>query len=131
MKKVMVRAWEIAREAAAKFGGRAIEYIAGALKMAWAEIKKPKFITVRVIYGWKSCYVAKIVGTHPRYKLDRQFLREDEKERSYSGKTGYNIYHIQDNGVYEKSSSGKKEYFVIENGVKKEIEYSDVLKLVG
>jgi hypothetical protein len=39
MKKVMMRAWEIAKQAAKKFGGRAIEYIALALREAWKEIK--------------------------------------------------------------------------------------------
>ena len=39
MKKVMEKAWRIAKEAAEKFGGRAIEYIAMALKEAWKEIK--------------------------------------------------------------------------------------------
>ena len=39
MKKVMTKAWEIAKKAAAKFGGRAIEYIALALREAWREIK--------------------------------------------------------------------------------------------
>ena len=40
MKNVMTKAWEIAREGAAKFGGKASEYFAKALKMAWAIIKK-------------------------------------------------------------------------------------------
>lgn len=39
MKKVMVRAWEIARQGVKKFGGKAIEYLAEALRMAWAEFK--------------------------------------------------------------------------------------------
>lgn len=39
MKKVMVRAWEIAREGVKKFGGKVKEYFAEALKMAWAEFK--------------------------------------------------------------------------------------------
>lgn len=39
MKKVMMRAWEIAKRAAAKFGGRAIEYIGMALRDAWKEIR--------------------------------------------------------------------------------------------
>lgn len=38
-KEVMKNAWEIAKNAAKKFGGKAIEYIAGAMKMAWAAIK--------------------------------------------------------------------------------------------
>ncbi len=39
MKKVMVRAWEIAKEAVKKFGGKVKEFFSQALKMAWAEIK--------------------------------------------------------------------------------------------
>lgn len=39
MKEVMTNAWEIAKNAAKKFGGKAIEYIGGALKMAWKAAK--------------------------------------------------------------------------------------------
>lgn len=39
MKEVMCKAWEIAKKAAKKFGGKAIEYIGGALKMAWEAAK--------------------------------------------------------------------------------------------
>lgn len=37
--EVMKNAWGIAKNAAKKFGGKAIEYIAGAMKMAWAAVK--------------------------------------------------------------------------------------------
>lgn len=40
MKEVMANAWMIAKNAAKKFGGKAIEYIAGSLKMAWKKAKK-------------------------------------------------------------------------------------------
>lgn len=40
MKEVMCKAWKIARNAAKKFGGKAIEYIGGALKMAWEMAKE-------------------------------------------------------------------------------------------
>ena len=40
MKKVMVRAWSIAKEAVVKFGGKVKEFFAEALKMAWAEVKE-------------------------------------------------------------------------------------------
>lgn len=39
MKEIMNNAWKIAKNAAKKFGGKAIEYIAGALKMAWKMTK--------------------------------------------------------------------------------------------
>ena len=41
MKNVMIKAWEIAKAAVIKFGGNAKEYIAEAMKMAWAEFKTP------------------------------------------------------------------------------------------
>jgi len=40
MKKVMVRAWEIAKEGVKKFGGKVKEYFAMALKLAWKEAKR-------------------------------------------------------------------------------------------
>lgn len=39
MKTIMTNAWKIAKNAAKKFGGKAIEYIGGALKMAWEAVK--------------------------------------------------------------------------------------------
>ena len=49
MKKVMVRAWEIARAAVVKFGGKVKEFFAEALKMAWAEVKESKIEKVVTI----------------------------------------------------------------------------------
>lgn len=43
LKNIMTRAWEIAREAVANYGGKAVEYIAEALKMAWAEVKEVRY----------------------------------------------------------------------------------------
>lgn len=40
MKNVMAYAWNIAKAAAKKHGGKAIQYISGSLKMAWALHKK-------------------------------------------------------------------------------------------
>lgn len=37
--QIMSRAWEIAREAAAQFGGKAKEFFAESLRQAWAETK--------------------------------------------------------------------------------------------
>ncbi|MCM3699173.1 hypothetical protein [Paenibacillus macerans] len=39
MKNVMARAWEIARAAVTKFGGKVKEYFAQALAQAWKEVK--------------------------------------------------------------------------------------------
>lgn len=39
MKQIMKKAWEIAKAAAERFGGKASQYIAEALRMAWAMVK--------------------------------------------------------------------------------------------
>lgn len=39
MKRIMTRAWEIAKEGQRNFGGKVSEYFAIALKMAWEEAK--------------------------------------------------------------------------------------------
>ena len=39
MKNIMKRAWEIAKEAVKKFGGKVRQYFAEALRMAWEEAK--------------------------------------------------------------------------------------------
>ena len=40
MKSIMKNAWEIARKAASEFGGKASQYIAEALRMAWAAARR-------------------------------------------------------------------------------------------
>lgn len=40
LKAVMKAAWELARAAAVNFGGKAREFFAASLKMAWTEVKK-------------------------------------------------------------------------------------------
>ena len=42
LEKLMTTAWTIAREAAARFGGRAFQYIGGALKTAWGQARTQK-----------------------------------------------------------------------------------------
>lgn len=125
---VMKRAWEIAKEGQKKFGGKVKEYFAISLKMAWSEAKAVKVTTT---FGYYKSYVAKINGKHPKYKLDRKFLKADERERSYSGKTGYDVFYITENGIYEKVSNGNREYFVVRNGEKTTVDYETVLKMAG
>ena len=40
LSRLMVRAWELARVGARRYGGRALSYIAEALRLAWAERRK-------------------------------------------------------------------------------------------
>ncbi|EHQ62313.1 hypothetical protein PDENDC454_10495 [Paenibacillus dendritiformis C454] len=108
MKNVMARAWEIAKAAVLKFGGKAKEYFAQALVMAWAEIK-----TTKAIVEWdlpadtRKCrtWMARITGTHPVYKLDRQFVNPDGED-----KYGDKLFDLT-NGYYE-AYNGKRRYFI-------------------
>ena len=67
MKKVMTRAWEIAKNAAKKFGGKAIEYIASALKMAWKMAKGLTEEQVRAL-------IAKGFSRWTKYDKDRLYF---------------------------------------------------------
>lgn len=128
MKNVMVRAWEIAREGAARFGGKAVEYIAVALKMAWAEVKKgSKKVTVRTTMGSKhhKSWVARIVGTHVRWGLDREFVDAVE-ENDWDGK----VFELCD-GIYEVCNAGDREFIKVENGAIEYIEIEEVKAAVA
>lgn len=64
-KKVMTRAWEIVKQAIATFGGKARQYMSGALRMAWKEIKKmaekkefPGYARIEKMEGTKEEYGA-------------------------------------------------------------------------
>lgn len=54
MKQVMVRAWEIAKTAVVRYGGKVREYLAAALRQAWAESKNAKqfgFVVIQKVNG--------------------------------------------------------------------------------
>lgn len=87
MKNVMTRAWEIAREGAAKFGGKVKEYFQQALVIAWSEIKKGvnkmqvhKWVTARganvelhAEHVTKETFTDDWGGTHEK-KVNRVFI---------------------------------------------------------
>ena len=46
-KQVMVRAWELAKQGAKKFGGKSVDFFRSALVIAWKEVKNGVAVTVR------------------------------------------------------------------------------------
>ena len=126
-REVMIRAHEIARTLEGDYIARMSE----ALRMAWAEARRPKFVKFVVGISKGTAYVARITGLHPRYKFAREFVRPMEKNRSWSGKNGTNIYYITEDGIYEKAYGSEREYFLIQNGVARQIDLGTVLALVG
>ena len=122
MKNVMIRAWEIAKDGVAKFGGKVKEYFAEALKMAWAEMNAPKTAEIRFPYC-KKHWCAKIIGSDIVYKLERDFLvaEEDGNDIVYANLTA---------GIYQLSRFGKTgNYLKIENGVTSDITESEVMEM--
>lgn len=74
-KNVMVKAWEIAKEAVVKFGGKVKEYFAESLKIAWATLKtetgavgKTQLIGSEKQVKWANDIIAKIEAAQPRMK---------------------------------------------------------------
>jgi len=82
-----------------------------------------------------SQWLARIVGSHPQYKLDRQFLDADRAEW---GKRGWATkeWHLSEVGYYHFQESGNREYIRVfqlpTGGLEWEIvEYHEVLEAFG
>lgn len=56
-------------------------------------------------------WVAEIKGTHPKYRFEREFLGEDGRNWSSSGKTGTTYYEIEYGKVYEVNVPWGERYF--------------------
>lgn len=84
MKQVMVRAWEIAREGQAKFGGKVSEYFAKSLKLAWAEVKTKKVVAV-------MNFDTKEMNLYA-YRNGRVFMKREGLDRESSGEA---LIHFQ------------------------------------
>lgn len=124
MKNVMKRAWEIAREGFIKFGGKVVEYFAEALKLAWLEVKSAN-PEIKISTGSRKhkTWIAKIVGPHAKFKLDRVFM-EAVREEGWTGK----VYELED-GIYEVCN-GERYFIEVANKQINTISKQDVLAAI-
>lgn len=120
MKKVMVRAWEIARQGQDKFGGKVKEYFAQALKIAWAETRKVVINTTSGSRKWKS-WVARITGKDARFGFARDFV----EPISNSGMAGKEFE--LNNGTYEVCNAGERKFIKVIDGQVININKSEVV----
>jgi hypothetical protein len=127
MKNVMTRAWEIAREGQKRFGGNVKEYFAQALRLAWAEVKAPKKVEVELKGSTKrvKTWLAEIVGKHPQYVFDRDFLEPDDFD-----KWGDKLFYLND-GLYELYDGKRRKFIHIKNGEERLIYREEALFIAG
>lgn len=92
MTNVMKMAWVIANEGQSKFGGSVTEYIAEALKMAWAKIKGGSQMKVKKEYT--DSWAAEITGLHPEYHFNRNFIEAENNWWSLEEGKIYQINNI-------------------------------------
>lgn len=123
MRKVMVKAWEIAKKGQNKFGGNVKEYFAEALKLAWVLIRKVRITTSAGSRNHKS-WVAQITGTHPTFKLNRSFV--NSVDHNWTER-----YFDLVDGIYEVCDAGSRQFIQIVKGNVEEIDYSDVMEMVA
>lgn len=127
-KEIMKGAWSIARNAAKKFGGKAIEYIGGAMKMAWEKAKEQKSFQLSLKAQSnnnknRKSWVKKIF-------IEGDVIVSDFVESLSDYEDEYKEYALED-GYYLICVLGKYEYAKVENGKKEEVEYLDIRKALS
>jgi len=127
MKNVMVRAWEIARAAVIKFGGKVREYLAAALRQVWLEVKTPAKVEWELPADTRKfrTWMARITGIHPVYKLERKFINQDGVDQY-----GDKLFYLA-NGVYEANDGRRRKFIHVTNGSYRIIEQADVLVAIA
>ena len=95
---LMIKAWEYAKYAAAKMGGKAYQYMSPALRKAWAVLKKANNTTLKLsdIPAWiinKNLTVDGRYGV--RYHFDSlEVIRETEKAVLITFHTSLDDYNM-------------------------------------
>lgn len=121
---VMKRAWVIAREGVKKFGGKVKEYFVEALRIAWKEYKEKAAKFEFELAGntrRTKTWLAAIVGRHPKYVLDRQFLNPDDFD-----KYGDKIFFLSE-GYYEVYNGKRRTFIKVENGECRVVDKEEVM----
>ena len=73
-KMIMKRAWRIAKSAVKKFGGKAKQYFAEAMKMAWAEAKRTEEVLV------PSWFIRKQTGERYSAKYVKAYVEKETEK---------------------------------------------------
>lgn len=111
---VMKKAWEIAKQGQANFGGKVKEYFAASLKTAWALAKKAANtveITLREGSRNNKTWVAEIVGLDGKWGFNRRFV-DCRQHPEYCEK----LATLENGKVYEICNGGDRDFARVVNG---------------
>jgi hypothetical protein len=80
-----------------------------------------------------ATWLAKIVGTDPKFGLDREFHWATTDARSRSKMTGYLVWEDLTDGVYETNEPrrGDRKFHVVEDGEVRVVERAEALAILG
>lgn len=108
-KKVMQRAWQLAKQGVQQFGGKAREYFAVSLQMAWAEIKEESSMEIKFDELIKK-YSIRIVGGN--LGADKSIAKHPEDVKMLKENKQAIINHIK-----SKEEAKKQEYLAYKASV--------------
>lgn len=122
MKQVMIRAWELAKEGVAKFGGSSKEYFAASLSIAWKEQKEMAQANGKIEFPYSKKYEVQVITA-----FDLEWGTSSETKLKPSEIGNNIVYNGLENGIYSVSRfGGKAEYICIENGVNTDLSEEEV-----
>ena len=129
--EIFTNAWEIARNAQNKFGGKVSEYFAESLRLAYklakGEVAMTFVLEMEAGSRKHKPWVAKIEGEDAKWNFKRDFIKA----------SGYGEWTLED-GVYDvkgdvhniEGISYERRYIKVKNGIAKEINENEVLSLI-
>lgn len=96
-------AWQIARDAAARFGGKVRQYLIEALRMAYAALRappEPVVKTVRLQPRDGRAWMARLTGKCEKFGYDREFLNKRRVGFSREPAVEFRVT-MQEGAIYE------------------------------
>lgn len=122
MKQVMVRAWELAKHGAVKFGGSSKEYFAASLSIAWKEQKEMTQPNGKIEFPYCKKYEVRAITA-----FDLEWGTSSETKLKPSETDNNIVYNGLEDGIYSVSRfGGKAEYIRIENSVNTDLSAEEV-----
>jgi hypothetical protein len=81
--------------------------------MKWEVLKENNKVILKVRhYSTDKEWCARIVGEDSTYRFKREFMRPYDRDWSSSGRTGYTMYDVSSDGVYEFKNPYDDRYFI-------------------